>query len=150
MAYYQLKLENQLCFPLYAASHLMTKQYQPYLEKMGITYPQYLVLLLLWEHEKMTVNHIAESLILKTNTVTPLLKRMESMDLIQRQKDESDSRKVIIRLTEKGIKLQEFAAEIPSKLSEKILIDSFTKREFYQLKTLLDTFVNNLKAEDTQ
>ena len=78
MSYEQLKLENQLCFPLYAASRLIIRAYQNDLDALGITYPQYLVLMVLWEFEELTVNEIAEKLILNTNTVTPLLKRMEA------------------------------------------------------------------------
>ncbi|NJO70307.1 MAG: MarR family transcriptional regulator, partial [Bacteroidetes bacterium] len=81
MAFEQLKLENQLCFPVYAVSRLITREYQPYLNKLGITYPQYLVLLVLWEHSSMTVNEISQKLILNTNTITPLLKRMESLGI---------------------------------------------------------------------
>ena len=77
MSYDQLKLENQLCFPVYAASRLITRAYQPHLDKLDITYPQYLVLMILWENDNVPVNDIAKKLILKTNTITPLLKRME-------------------------------------------------------------------------
>ena len=77
MDYEQLKLDNQLCFPLYAASRLIIRAYQPFLEKLGITYPQYLVLMVLWEHKELTVSEISSKLFLKTNTLTPLLKRME-------------------------------------------------------------------------
>ncbi len=77
MVYEQLKLENQLCFPVYAASRLITREYQPFLDRLGITYPQYLVLMILWEEDGVPVNDIAKKLILNTNTITPLLKRME-------------------------------------------------------------------------
>jgi DNA-binding MarR family transcriptional regulator len=79
--YEQLKLDNQLCFPFYAVSRLITRAYQADLDALGITYPQYLVLMILWENDKVTVNDVAEKLILNTNTVTPLLKRMEVMGL---------------------------------------------------------------------
>ena len=102
MAYDQLKLENQLCFPVYAASRLITQEYQPYLNELGITYPQYLVLMLLWEKGEMHVNDIAKKLILNTNTITPLLKRMEQQGIIQRQRSTTDERKVAVSLTEEG------------------------------------------------
>jgi DNA-binding MarR family transcriptional regulator len=78
MAYEQLKLENQLCFPLYTASRLVIQEYQPHLDKLGVTYPQYLVLMILWETDSIAVNEITRRLILNTNTITPVLKRMEA------------------------------------------------------------------------
>ncbi len=114
----QLKLENQICFPFYAISRLIIRGYQPYLEKLGITYPQYLVLLVLWEKDNVSVQYITEKLILNTNTVTPLLKRMESMGLISRQKAKDDERKVMVSLTKEGQDLKISAAQIPQKLLE--------------------------------
>jgi DNA-binding MarR family transcriptional regulator len=116
-----LKLRNQLCFPLYAASRLITREYQPYLEKMGITYPQYLVLLVLWEEDGLTVNEIAHKLILNTNTVTPLLKRMEADEVIIRKRGLSDERKVLIMLTEKGREMKKSALLIPEQLSKDLI-----------------------------
>jgi MarR family transcriptional regulator, organic hydroperoxide resistance regulator len=84
MTYEQLKLENQLCFPLYAASRLVIQKYQPHLEKPGITYPQYLVLMVLWETDSIAVSEITRRLILNTNTITPVLKRMEAQGTITR------------------------------------------------------------------
>ncbi|HLP05717.1 MAG TPA: MarR family transcriptional regulator, partial [Paludibacter sp.] len=84
MSYEQLKLENQVCFPLYAASRLIIRAYQDDMDRLGITYPQYLVLMVLWENGEQTVNEIADKLILNTNTVTPLLKRMETAGLLTR------------------------------------------------------------------
>lgn len=78
----QLQLSNQICFPLYSGSRLITKAYKPFLDEMGITYPQYLVLMVLWENDNLSVNQITEKLFLNTNTVSPLLKRMEKMNLI--------------------------------------------------------------------
>ncbi len=102
MKYEQLRLSNQLCFPVYAASRLIIREYQPYLDKLRITYPQYLVLMVLWENDGITVNDITDKLVLKTNTVTPLLKRMESLGIISRNRSGEDERKVLITLTEKG------------------------------------------------
>jgi DNA-binding MarR family transcriptional regulator len=112
----QLKLENQICFPFYAISRLIIRAYQPYLEKLGITYPQYLVLLVLWENDGLAVQQISEKLILNTNTVTPLLKRMEAIGLIKREKAKDDERKVMIHLTQEGEALQFSAATIPDEL----------------------------------
>ncbi|MGL5893048.1 MAG: MarR family winged helix-turn-helix transcriptional regulator [Bacteroidales bacterium] len=120
MAYEQLKLENQLCFPIYAVSRLITKAYQEDLDKLGITYPQYLVLLTLWECESAAVNQIAERLYLQTNTITPLLKRMEAMGLISRNRSAEDERKVMVTLTKEGKELEVKAAEIPIRLVQRL------------------------------
>lgn len=111
-----LYLENQLCFPLYAASRLTTKIYAPHLKALDLTYPQYLVLLVLWQHQTQTVNEIGEKLILESNTLTPLLKRMEQKELIKRKRSSNDERQVIIKLTGKAEQLQTLASEIPRKL----------------------------------
>lgn len=120
MGYEQLKLDNQLCFPFYAVSRLITRAYQEDLDAMGITYPQYLVLMILWEKDGVTVNEIAEKLILNTNTVTPLLKRMEFMGLVERIQSKTDQRKVIVSLTEKAVLLEQVAACVPEKLVERL------------------------------
>jgi MarR family transcriptional regulator, organic hydroperoxide resistance regulator len=112
----QLKLSNQLCFPFYAASMLITRKYQPLLEKLELTYPQYLVLMVLWENNGITVGQISTALWLNTNTLTPLLKRMEKAGLIERKRSTEDERQVLISLTEKGNELKNKAAEIPYKL----------------------------------
>lgn len=116
MTYEQLKLENQICFPIYAASRLITREYQPLLDELGITYPQYLVLMLLWESDGLSVTEIGERLVLNTNTVTPLLKRMEAQGLISRQRSSEDERQVIVTLTAQGHVLKEEAATIPERL----------------------------------
>ena len=117
MAYEQLKLDNQLCFRLYTAARLTMGAYHPYLDPLGITYPQYLVMLVLWEHEKQTVMDISHRLQLDTNTVTPLLQRMEKAGLIKRTKGKEDARQRIVTLTDKGLAMQEQAKHIPECLS---------------------------------
>ena len=118
--YEQLKLDNQLCFRLYTASRLIAGAYGPYFESLGITYPQYLVLLVLWEKDQQPVNDIAKRLLLETNTVTPLLQRMEKAGLVTRVKGETDARQRIVCLTDDGKALQEQAKDIPGKLAEEI------------------------------
>jgi len=145
MQYEQLKLENQICFPLYAASRLITRGYQPHLEKLGITYPQYLVLMVLWEEDGVTVNDIAAKLILNTNTVTPLLKRMEGMGIISRRRSMADERKVLITLTEKGRKMRNEAAAIPLQQVEELQQVGITAEELMELKQRLDRLVEHLK-----
>lgn len=146
MLYEQLKLEHQICFPVYAASRLITRGYKPHLEQLGITYPQYLVLMVLWEEEGITVNDIAAKLILNTNTVTPLLKRMEVMDIISRRRSTEDERKVLITLTEKGRNMRTAAAPIPLQLVEELQQVGITPQELMGLKMGLDRLVALLKG----
>ena len=143
----QLKLENQLCFPVYAVSRLITRLYQPYLDKIGITYPQYLVLLVLWEKDEVTVNEISRKLILNTNTTTPLLKRLEAQGLITRRRSGADERKVIIALTASGKKLQLRAADIPGKLSEGLAAGSMSINDLIDLKGQLYNIIDYLSKK---
>jgi DNA-binding MarR family transcriptional regulator len=108
-----LQLDHQLCFALYSASLAMTKLYKPMLDEMGLTYPQYLALLALWERDGVTVSELGERLHLDSGTLTPLLKRMEAADLVSRLRDVQDERRVLIRLTTAGRKLKARAARIP-------------------------------------
>lgn len=144
MAYEQLKLGNQLCFPVYAASRLITREYQPFLDRLGITYPQYLVLMILWEEDGKPVNDIAKKLILNTNTITPLLKRMEHLGFIRRKRSRQDERKVIVQLTEKGRELQEEASLIPEKLAGRLLEGDLKLDDLVRLKESLDSMIRLL------
>lgn len=148
MAFEQLKLENQICFPVYATSRLITRAYQPLLDELGITYPQYLVLMVLWETSQISVNEIASKLILNTNTVTPLLKRMESQGLITRERSNEDERKVMVSLTPQGKALQEKAASIPEKLVSGLTTESITVEEIHQLKDTLTKMILFLSEKD--
>ncbi|HNT24540.1 MAG TPA: MarR family transcriptional regulator [Anaerolineales bacterium] len=147
MAYEQLKLENQLCFPLYAASRLVIQAYQPHLEKLGLTYPQYLVLMILWETDNLSVNEIAHRLILNTNTITPVLKRMEAQGLIARKRSEEDERRVIVTLTPKGKQLQIEAAPIPEKLVAGLVSDDINLHELQALKDQLHMLIHHLSNQ---
>jgi len=113
-----LKLDNQLCFALYSASLAMTKLYKPMLEPLGLTYPQYLVMLVLWENDGVMVSEIGERLFLDSGTLTPLLKRLEVVDLLVRVRDEQDERRVRIKLTAAGRALKKRAASIPACIME--------------------------------
>lgn len=135
-----LKLENQLCFPLYTASRLVVQAYTPLLKSLNLTYPQYLVLLILWEKDGISVGQITARLYLDTNTVTPLLKRMESEGWLFRERSKSDERKVEVRLTEKGREAEKKAVEIPNQLVQGLTCSSETLQE---LKTLLDKLIQN-------
>ncbi|MFB6317611.1 MarR family winged helix-turn-helix transcriptional regulator [Saccharicrinis sp. FJH54] len=147
MKYEQLKLSNQICFPVYAASRLIIREYQPYLDKLGITYPQYLVLMILWEQDGVTVNEIGSKLILNTNTVTPLLKRMEVMGLLSREKSTSDERKVIVKLTSKGKSMMEAASEIPEKLVSNTDISTMDIEDLIDLKNKLYEVIDVLSKK---
>ncbi len=146
MATEQLKLDNQLCFPLYAVSRLITRNYQPFLDKLGITYPQYLVLLVLWEDDGLTVNEISRRLILNTNTTTPLLKRLEVLGLVKRQRSGDDERKVVITLTAKGRKMEQGAAAIPQKLSAGLIPDGMKEKDLIDLREQLRLIINFLST----
>lgn len=147
MEFEQLKLSNQICFPIYAASRLITREYQPHLEVLGITYPQYLVLMVLWEEDGITVNDIAGKLILNTNTVTPLLKRMEAMEIITRKRYDRDERKVLISLTEKGKAMREQAADIPLQLMGALQSSVINLDELMVLRDHLNLLIGFLKGK---
>lgn len=148
MPYEQLRLENQLCFPLYAASRLITRAYQPHLEALGITYPQYLVLMVLWEKDAVTVNEITQRLILNTNTVTPVLKRMEAQGFITRQRSIEDERKVLITLTYNGRQLQAQAASIPGKMVAGMLSEKVRLEDLQNLKDQLTGLIEVLAQDE--
>lgn len=150
--YPQLKLDNQLCFRFYTVSRLLTQIYFPLLKSLGITYPQYLVLMVLWETDCQPVNDIAKRLLLNTNTITPLLKRMEAEGLIKRKKDKDDGRRVIISLSNNGKMLEEKAATIPIDLIKSIscnnFIDTLPDNIIPILDRLIDTLQKTVKSID--
>ena len=111
-----LRLDNQLCFALYACSRSLTRLYRPLLKKLEITYPQYLVLMVLWEKNQQSVTELGERLLLDSGTLTPLLKRMEKSSLVARMRSKEDERKVFVKLTQKGEKLKKQAAAIPEQM----------------------------------
>lgn len=150
MAYELLKLDNQLCFRLYTAARLTMGAYHPYLDPLGITYPQYLVMLVLWEHEKQTVMDISHRLQLDTNTVTPLLQRMEKAGLIKRTKGKADARQRIVTLTEKGLAMQEQAKHIPECLSAEILSHIGSIEELTKIIPTLDKLIEGLKQTNNE
>ena len=115
----QLQLDKQLCFALYAASRAMTQAYQPLLALLGLTYPQYLAMLVLWEQDGSSVKQLGERLHLDSGTLTPLLKRLENAGLVQRQRSSEDERSVVIWLTAAGKALEEQAAPIPVSLQSR-------------------------------
>jgi DNA-binding MarR family transcriptional regulator len=144
--YEQLKLDNQLCFRLYTAARLVAGAYGPYFERLGITYPQYLVLMVLWEKDQQPVNDIAKRLCLETNTVTPLLQRMEKEGIITRAKGKTDARQMIVSLTQKGRALQKSLTNVPKAVGSAVICDSVSPENLPGLFRMLDDIIAKLKG----
>ena len=138
------KLDNQLCFRLYTASRLLTQAYHPLLSEYGLTYPQYLVLLVLWEKDAQPVNDIAKRLHLETNTVTPLLQRMEKEGVLLRERGAQDARQMIVSLTPAGRELKRKLAEVPDTVGKGVVCDSFTPDMAPELFRMLDDIIAKL------
>jgi len=138
-----LRLNQQICFPLYAASRLVTRLYQPLLEPFGLTYPQYIVLMILWEDGPSAIGHIGARALLNTNTLTPLLKRLEQTGLIERKRRQDDERVVEIALTGAGKAMEERCACVPERL---VARSHFPADKALALKALLDEMVETLSS----
>lgn len=134
-----LLLKNQICFSLYSSMHRLMKIYRPLLAAVGLTYPQYLVMLVLWEDEESTVSGLGERLQLDSGTLTPLLKRLEQNGLIQRKRNPSDERIVIVSLTKIGKQLREKAKSIPEQI---FCFSGIEEKQAIQLKEILDHLGN--------
>ncbi len=143
----QLKLDNQICFRLYTASRLITQAYEPYFRKLGITYTQYLVLLVLWEEDHLPINTIARKLMLGINTMSPLVKRMESLGLIARKASKEDKRVQYISLTQKGKKMKTEAAEIPGCLSACMIDSGLDLDELSAMCPTLDKLIARMESK---
>ena len=137
--YEQLKLKNQLCFPLYACSRKIVNRYSPYLKPLGLTYTQYVVFMVLWEQESLNVGQLGEILSLDAGTLTPLLKRLEKEGYVTRMRSEEDERITIVSITDKGNELKEKCKDIPLKLAE--AGSPLTEAEAKKLYTLLYKFL---------
>ncbi|MFD1173021.1 MarR family winged helix-turn-helix transcriptional regulator [Oceanobacillus picturae] len=136
-----LKLDNQICFQLYATTREMTKRYRPLLEELNVTYPQYLVLLVLWETDRISVKALGKRLFLDSGTLTPMLKRMEEHGLIQRMRSKEDERIVEVVLTEQGKQAEKQAEQIPLKFIEQT---NLNEEEVTQLKQTLSKMLAQL------
>ena len=142
----ELRLDNQVCFRLYSASRLVIQAYTPMLNELGITYPQYLVLMVLWEKDALPVNDIAHRLLLETNTVTPLLQRMEKQGILTRKKGEHDKRQQIVSLTDKGREMEQRAFDIiPEGMGKRLAACPLSMDDFSQLAGELDQIIETLK-----
>lgn len=134
-----LTLQNQVCFPVYALAKEIVNRYRPLLEDLDVTYPQYLVLMVLWNEEEQTVGQLGEKLLLDSGTLTPLLKRMEQKGMVNRSRSPEDERVVKLSLTEKGKAMKEKAKEIPCRLLESMKI---SEEELLELKTIITKILN--------
>ena len=131
--YDALKLENQLCFPLYAVSREIVKKYRPHLDELGITYTQYITMMVMWEQKELTVKEIGEKLFLDSGTMTPVLKSLEAKGYVTRKRSTADERSVRVFLTEKGEALKERAVEIPAKIAGCVGFDADEAAQLYGL-----------------
>jgi len=133
MNYDILKLENQLCFPIYACSREIVKKYKPFLNEIGLTYTQYIVMLVLWEKKSMNVKSLGECLYLDSGTLTPLLKKLEAGGLVSRTRLAEDERNLIVTITDKGERIKDKAVNIPQKLASCINLSAEEAKMLYSL-----------------
>lgn len=136
-----LKLDNQLCFPLYAVSKEIVRHYKPFLDEMDLTYTQYIAMMVMWEQKELSVKQLGEFLYLDSGTLTPLLKTMEKKGWVTRKRSEKDERVLTVTITEAGEKLREKAITVPNKIAECINI---TAEEAMQLYTILHKILVNI------
>lgn len=141
--YNALRLENQLCFPLYACSKEVIKQYKPYLDPLDLTYTQYITMMVIWEDKTISVKALGERLWLDSGTLTPVLKKLESKGYILRERSTEDERNVFVTFTNKGEKLKNAASEIPVKLGECVRL---SEEEAVQLHSLLYKVLNGINT----
>ena len=139
--YDSLKLGNQICFPLYAGAKEITRKYKPYLDKLDLTYTQYICMMVMWEHQSLNVKQLGEYLYLDSGTLTPLLKKLEEKGYIERKKKDSDERNLIITVTDKGMDLRDQALSVPQSMGSCISISSEEAELLYKV---LYKILNNL------
>ncbi|MCR4927544.1 MAG: MarR family transcriptional regulator [Lachnospiraceae bacterium] len=143
--YASLRLKNQLCFPLYAVSNIITRKYKPLLDKLDLTYTQYIVMMVLWEEKQVNEKFLCEALCLKSNTVTPLLKKLEEKGYIKKEKDKTDERNLVITLTGSGEELQDKALCVPETIAKEFLL---TPGEAATLYTVLYRILDAERTKD--
>ena len=131
--YEALKLSQQLCFPLYACSREMIKLYKPFLDELGLTYTQYITMMVLWEHKAMTVKALGQELYLDSGTLTPLLKKLEEKGLVTRRRSDLDERNLIVTITELGESMRDQALHIPEEMTKCINLPREDIRELYRM-----------------
>ena len=143
--YDSLKLKNQLCFPLYACSKEIIKNYKPFLDKIDLTYTQYIVMMVLWEAKVINVKDLGDQLYLDSGTLTPLLKKLESKGYISRNRSDKDERNLMIKVTEKGMELREEALSVPQEVSKCVKL---TSEEASFLYKILYKMIDSMEGEE--
>ena len=131
--YEALRLDNQLCFPLYACAKEIVRRYKPFLDEIDLTYTQYIVMMVLWEEREINVKELGSRLYLDSGTLTPVLKRLEQKGLITRQRDDKDERVLIVSITKEGDELKDKAVEIPVKMAGCVSLEPQDAAELYRL-----------------
>lgn len=139
--YDALKLDNQLCFPLYAVSKEIVRRYAPFLSEIDLTYTQYITMMVMWENKELSVKELGKRLYLDSGTLTPVLKNLEKKGLVNRERSKSDERFLIVSITEEGMKLREKAVSIPVKIGQCISLD---EQEAIQLYTIVRKLLTQL------
>lgn len=136
-----LKLDNQLCFPLYAVSKEIVRRYTPFLNEIDLTYTQYIAMMVMWEHREMSVKELGKKLLLDSGTLTPLLKTLEKKELVTRVRSREDERFLVVSITDKGMKLREKAVDIPARIGGCVQLSKEDAVQFYAtLRKLLSQF----------
>ncbi|MDK2564478.1 MarR family transcriptional regulator [Romboutsia sedimentorum] len=130
--YENLKLENQLCFKIYSVSKSIVRIYGPLLKEIDLTYPQYLAMMVLWEHKKLPFKEISSKLKMKTGTLTPILSKLEGSGYLERIKDENDDRKIYISITQKGLEIEDRAKDIPKRIAEDLNLEEKDYQKYLQ------------------
>lgn len=142
--YESLKLKNQICFPLYACSKEIVRKYKPFLDKLDLTYTQYITMMVMWEHKSMSVKDLGEILYLDSGTLTPVLKTLEQKNYVSRQRSKEDERILIVTITEEGFALREKALDVPVQMSSCVKLSQEDAMQLYRLLyKLLDSKDNN-------
>ena len=142
--YASLRLKNQLCFPLYAVSNIITRKYKPLLDKLDLTYTQYIVMMVMWEEKQVNEKYLCEALCLKSNTMAPLLKKLEAKGYIEKTKDSRDERSLVISLTEAGEGLKDSALCVPESIAREFRL---TQEEAVSLYHILYKILDEERAE---
>ena len=140
-----LKLENQLCFALYTGARTIVRKYKPFLDPLGLTYTQYIALLVLWERDGISIKDLGEQLMLDSGTLTPLVKKLEKQGLLKRERGQSDERYVSIVLTQEGRALKQTASDVPFQIAKSLHLD---EAQGFELKQRLDQFILDNKDLD--
>ena len=139
--YDAIKIDNQLCFPLYACAKEIVRRYKPFLDEIDLTYTQYIAMMVLWEEKEINVKELGKRLYLDSGTLTPVLKRLEQKNLISRQRDSKDERNLIVSLTAEGEQLKEKAVEVPQKMAGCVTLDEKDAADLYRiLHNMLQAF----------